>query len=119
MSPSSLLNRRRADDPIANHVHAFAAPRPRLSVLVERLDHLDIGDRAQRQRKAAALPRTGERLGLLGLELQCYGPADEGALAFLFLRRLVDRQNAHVGQDDLGLDDVRRALALQTLFALG
>ena len=53
-----------------------------------------------------ALARAGERLGLFGLQLQRHGLADHGVLAVFFLRRLIDREHADVGQDDFRVDDV-------------
>ena len=51
----------------------------------------------------------GERLRLLRLQFERDGLADDGVLAVLFLRRLVDRENANIGQDDFRDDDVGRA----------
>ena len=82
------------------------------------LGHVDVGDAAQRQRQRAALARARERLGLFGLQFERHGPADEGVLAFLFLRRLIDREHAHIGEDDLRMDDVGAA-CVGILFAPG
>ena len=94
---------------------------PRLSELIVGLgvDHVEIGDAAQRQRQRAALARAGERLGLLGLQFKRHGLADHGVLAVFFLRRLVDRQNADIGQDDFRVDDIGGAGAIRVLLALG
>jgi len=72
----------------------------------------------QRELDRAALARTSERLGLLGLQLERGGFADQRVAAFFFLRRLVDGEDTDIGQDDFRTDDVRR-LAVRVLFALG
>ena len=70
------------------------------------LDHVDVGDAAQRQRQRAGLACARQRLGLLGLQLKRHGLADDGVLAVFFLRRLIDREHANVRQDDFRVDDV-------------
>ena len=57
-----------------------------------------------------ALARAGERLGLLGLQLERDGRADDGVLAVFFLRGLIDREHANVCQDDFRAE--RRRLLL-------
>ena len=79
---------------------------------------VDIGDAAQRERQRAALAGARQRLGLLGLQFERDGAADEGVDALFFLRRLIDRQHTDVGENDFGLDGVASA-ALRILFALG
>ena len=54
-----------------------------------------------------------ERRRLLGLQFERDGLADDGVLAVLFLRRLVDRENANIGQDDFRVDDIGGAGAIR------
>jgi hypothetical protein len=61
--------------------------------------------------------RARERLPLLGAQFKRHGLADHGALAVLFLRRLVDRKNANICEDDLRIDDIGRAAAVRILLA--
>src|SRR3954454_17132828 len=94
----SLLRHRRAWDAVANHAEGFASLRTLIVGSV--FDHVDVGDASQRQRKRAGLAGAGERLCLLGPQLERYGLADHGVLAVLLLGRLIDREHAHVGKDD-------------------
>src|SRR6476620_1917580 len=115
--PWSLLCRRLGRYAVANDIDAVAAP---VSLVVGvALDDVDVGDAAQRQRQRAALARAGERFGLFRLQLQRHGPADQGGLAVFFLRRLVDRQHADVGQDDFRIDRIGPAVSVRVLFAPG
>src|SRR4029453_18509199 len=107
----SLLHRLLAGTAVTNNVEVFAAP---LGGLFRLVDRLDVGDAAQRQRQRAALARAGEHFGLIGLQLERNRPADQGAAAFFFLRRLVDRENANIAEDDFRDGDVS-ALAVGVL----
>src|SRR6266850_5560050 len=98
----SLLDHRLGADAITNDVEAFAAP----DFFFHLGDRVGIGDAAQRQRYRAGLARARQRLGLLGFQLEGRGPADARAGTVFFLRRLVDRENPNVGQDDFRADDI-------------
>src|SRR6185312_3039409 len=112
----SLLYRRWAGNAVTNRVDAVAAPRTLIVILV--VDHVDVGDAAQRQRQRAALVRAGEGFGLLGLQLEGDGLAYDGVLALFFLRSLINRENADVVEDDLGVDVFSRSGAVRILVAL-
>src|SRR6185437_4100356 len=111
----SLLYRRWAGNAVTNHVDAVAPPRTLIVIPV--VDHVDVGDAAQRQRQRAGLVRTGEGFRLLGLQLEGDGLAHDGVLALFFLRSLIDRENADVGEDDLGTDVIGRSGAVRILVA--
>src|SRR3978361_1622237 len=113
-SSRSLLYRLLAGNAVANDIDAVVA----LDFVGLDLDRLDVDEAAQRQRQRAALARAAQRLGLFRLQLQGDGLADEGVGAVFFLRRLVDRENPDVGQDDFRTDEIGR-LAVGVLFALG
>jgi hypothetical protein len=100
----------------ADYADAFASLRS--SIVGSVLDHVEIGDAAQRQRQRAALTRARQRLGLLGLQFERDGLADYGVLAVLFLRLLVDREHADIRQNDFRVDDVGTAI-VGILVALG
>src|SRR5205807_6816934 len=73
----SLLCRRLIGDPVANHVDA---PVSFLNLLFGTAfgRRVDIGDAAQRECQRAALACARQRLGLLGLQFERDGAADEG-----------------------------------------
>ena len=56
---------------------------------------------AQRERKRAELTRKRQRFGLMGIELECRGLADDDLLAVLLLDSLVHREHANVSQNCL------------------
>ena len=60
---------------------------------------VDVGDAAQGQRQRAGLARGGKSARLLGLQLQRHGLADDGILAVLFLRGLIDGEHANVATE--------------------
>src|SRR6185369_11553522 len=92
-------------DAVANHVDALVSSG---WLVLAAVDLVGIGDAAKRELDRAALARTTERLGLLGLHLERGGLADERVGAFFFLRRLIDGEHPDIGQDDFRTDDVRR-----------
>src|SRR5207237_5200065 len=102
--------------PVANYVDALVSFLN--LILGPAFGRVDIGDAAQRERQRAALARARQRLGLLGLQFERDGAADEGVDALFFLRRLIDRQHTDVGENVFGLDSVACA-ALRILFSVG
>src|SRR5579871_2448212 len=101
----SLLDRRGAVHSVTNHIDAGA----RVASLVERDFHLvDVGDAAQGERERAGLARRRENHGLFGLQLERRGLADDDVLAVLFLRGLIDGENANIRENDLRDDEVGR-----------
>src|ERR1700732_5468339 len=63
--------------------------------------------------RSAMLRSGSEDRRLLGLQLERCGLADDGVLAVLFLRRLIDRENADIGQDGFRDHDVGSSSAIR------
>ena len=78
---------------------------PALGSLVSALlsDGIDVGDAAQRQRERAGLVGGASASVCSGFSSSVTVSTDHRVLAILFLGRLVDREDADVRQDDLGL----------------